>query len=427
MTNQLRFCSAILSVIILLFSSCSKDDDYVDPRVVIYEDGSTSNGSHFTAIDDRTFYLDDIKYYVMDGYINVAGYDEVGFKGKAKIVPYINYMYSDYEVLRIAQYAFKRCPVLTEVIIPNSIKEIGLFAFYGCRNLTSITIPSSVTSIMDGAFRGCESLETIIISEDNEKYDSRDRCNSIIETKTNNLLFGCSNSTIPNTVKRIEQEAFYGNTELSNITIPNSVTSIGSYAFSGCRGLTSITIPDSITEIDERTFYNCTGLTNITLPDSLITIRTCAFMGCKALSSITIPNSVKTIESEAFGGCSSLTSINIPDGVTTINQSTFYECSNLTSITIPNSVKTIGADAFAWCSNLTDITIPNSVTFIGEFAFYRCKNLTAIHCLSTTPPDINSYSFDADSFSKITIYVPKGTLDAYKNSYWQRFENIVEE
>ena len=34
---------------------------------------------------------------------------------------------------------------------------------------------------------------------------------------------------------------------------------------------------------------------------------------------------------------------------------------------------------------------------------------------------------DDNTYSSATLYVPSGCLNAYKESYWKRFTNIVEE
>ena len=64
----------------------------------------------------------------------------------------------------IYEQAFKGCTSLTSVNNPDSVTKIGWEAFADCTNLTSITIPDSVTRIEYDAFRGCTSLETINVS-----------------------------------------------------------------------------------------------------------------------------------------------------------------------------------------------------------------------------------------------------------------------
>ena len=135
-------------------------------------------------------------------------------------------------VTRIGDSAF-RLTDLNSVTIPESVTSIGAAAFYGCDGLTSVTIPNSVTSIGEEAFYGCR-LTSIVVNGNNSKYDSREDCNAIIETKSNKLLLGCKNTIIP-----------------------ESVTSIGNYAFSGCYDLISITIPNSVTSIGNSAFYAC--------------------------------------------------------------------------------------------------------------------------------------------------------------------------
>ena len=148
-----------------------------------------------------------------------------------------------------------------------------------------------------------------------------------------------------------------------------------------------------------------------------------AFYENENLLNIILPNSVTTIGNGAFYGCSGLTSITIPNSVTSIGNVAFYYCDGLTSITIGNSVTSIGDMAFAYCSGLTSVTIPNSVTSIGEFAFDDCSGLTYIYMKASTPAKIE----ERLGCENATLYVPKGSLEAYKAADgWKKFKNIQE-
>ena len=191
-------------------------------------------------------------------------------------------------------------------VIPNTVTTIEEGAFDRCYGLNSITIPNSVKSIGVGTFAGCNSLTSIIVESGNTVFDSRDNCNAIIHTASHELIAGCKNTVIPNSVTSIGVGAFSGCRDLTSITIPNSVTSIGLGAFAGCNSLTSVNFGNSLTTIGSAAFFTCDGLTSVTIPNSVITIGEQAFCDCNDLISVTIPNSVTSIGDGAFAGCTKL-------------------------------------------------------------------------------------------------------------------------
>ena len=364
-------------------------------------------------------------------------------------------------VTAIGEGAFSYCSGLKSATIPNSVTSIGNAAFRGCSGLTSLTIPNSVTSIGYEAFCGCKGLTSVTIP------------NSV--TSFGNAAFrGCSgltSVTIPNSVTSIGDEAFCECSGLTSVTIPNSVTSIGYEAFCGCKGLTSVTIPNSVTSFDDRAFYSCSGLTSVTIGNSVTSIGDEAFLGCSGLTSVTIGNSVTSIGDEAFDGCSGLTSVTIPNSVTSIGNAAFRDCSGLTELDL-NNVANIGWDAFEGCSSLKSLSILKAsklgastfdgcnaietlvlpykwgadfkmelrsttqlrTLYIGENTasipnktFVNNKNLFEVYSNAATPPSIGTATFGSESYSYATLYVPQGSVDAYKAATgWSKFEDIQE-
>ena len=97
---------------------------------------------------------------------------------------------------KIKKDAFYDCEDLTSVFIPESVTEIGEAAFERCVGLTEIAIPVSVKKIGQAAFSRCANLTKFSVAEDNLKYDSRDNCNAIIDSKHNTLAVGCASRTV---------------------------------------------------------------------------------------------------------------------------------------------------------------------------------------------------------------------------------------
>ncbi|MCQ2288181.1 MAG: Ig-like domain-containing protein [Muribaculaceae bacterium] len=270
---------------------------------VTYTDRSSSNyngGSGNLKIPERVYYNG--KYYTVTAIGNEAFDGCSGFTGELNIPNSVTvigrYTFNrcsgltsvtiGNSVTSIEDYAFMYCHGLTGSLnIPNSVTSIGNSAFYNCSGFTgslnipnsvtsiggsafsgcsgfngSLTIPNSVTSIGSYAFGGCNRLNCITVDLGNNKYDSRNNCNAIIETTTNTLLYGCKNTTIPNSVTSIGNSAFMGCKDLTNVIIPNSVTSIGKEAFC-VSDLTRVTIGNSVTSIGWWAFENCFSLADV--------------------------------------------------------------------------------------------------------------------------------------------------------------------
>ena len=302
---------------------------------------------------------------------------------------------NEYTVTGIGRQAFVECHFLPAVTIPNTVTSIGGGAFDQCRSLTSIVIPSSVIDIKGNPFLFCTSLASIVVESGNPAYDSRDNCNAIINSTTNELMVGCMSTVIPNTVTSIYSEAFYG-----------------------CGGLQSIIIPKSVTHIEENPY------------------KTRPFMVCQNLSEIAVEEGnpvydsrdncnaiIKTATNELLVGSNSTV---IPSSVTAIGFGAFNCRIGINTISIPEAVARIDSFAFSSCDGLYSITIPEGVKFIGQDAFARLKNLKKVKSKIKEPFAIDKTAFEGLP-DNAALFVPAGTKEKYESlEGWKVFKTISE-
>ena len=208
-------------------------------------------------------------------------------------------------VTTVGYGAFQYCAGYDgDLIIGNAVTTIEDYAFNSCDGMTGILhIPSNVQSIGGNSFGYC-AFSGIVIDPENSVYDSRNDCNAIIETSTNELITGCKNSVIPNTVTSIGYCAFRGVQGLTSIEIPNSVTYIGENAFAFCYDMTGdLTIPNSVETIDAGAFFYCQGFGGtLTIGESVTFIGDQAFRNCSGFTgAVTLATTPPTLGDELGG------------------------------------------------------------------------------------------------------------------------------
>ncbi len=290
-------------------------------------------------------------------------------------------------------------------VTDNTSKSAEVVSDY--YNVTTITIPENVTY---------NNVTYTVTAIGNRAFQS---CSRLISIK------------LPNTLETIGTEAFDECNALKSIEIPNSVSSIGKSAFTFCESLASVKLPNSLRAIPSQAFDNCYSLTEINLPETLEQIGSKAFYKTK-LTSVIIPEKVTTIEAYTFCNCADLVSVKLPANLTTILDRGFAATS-IKEISLPNSLETLDVYAFNACRELRSVYIPDRVTSISDYAFQACDSLREFHIGRANPLPINDAVFGTNSNRtpfdvQATLFVPKGSIDLYKNTnVWSNFANIVEE
>ena len=105
---------------------------------------------------------------------------------------------------------------------------------YENKNIKKVVIKKGVTAIADFAFKGCKKLKEIILPSTLKKIGAY----AFEECPIKNI-------TIPKSVKSIEPGAFAGSS-IKSITIPKTVKKLGEGVFGDCKKLESITMPGNI-------------------------------------------------------------------------------------------------------------------------------------------------------------------------------------
>lgn len=173
--------------------------------------------------------------------------------------------------------------------------------------------------------------------------------------------------TLPDTVTRIGERAFYTCTAMKSIDLPPTITAISGYAFVSCTALEEITIPASVTSIGEDAMFNCTALQNIRVESGNQNFKDVNGVlyskdGSRLISyprgrsgNAVVPAGVSTLELGAFANCINLSKITISDAVVNIPDYTFYNCSSADTIVLGSNIRSIGMGAFHGCVNLKDV------------------------------------------------------------------------
>jgi|GEM_PF-924975 len=258
-------------------------------------------------------------------------------------------------VTAIAPGAFKGCKLITELVIPETVRSVGDDAFDHCSALTSLTFPKNIT--LPPVEEGKYDIEYhYFYDESNGIEDLFDGCTSLMEIQFDpeDTQYFVSDGCI---YSRNPQKLIYVPETAGSLTILDGTTSIAKCAVESCNQITTYTgIPESVTYIGERAFYG-SGLQNIVLPENITGIGTYAFASMPHLESVVLPEGMEVIPNNLFGGDIALRSVTIPSTVTRISSEAFWNCQSLCGIVIPASVKEIYNNVFHY-------TDPN-----GEYAW----------------------------------------------------------
>ena len=250
----------------LIFQAFKKNEEVIPQYDITSTYNVTSTTSptqlcHSSAISYFTeMYIDGVKIDVASGYtFNTTGEHIVQYMLADKTTIGDNaffgcfnlkYVTINDSVETISYRSFFNCNKLTSVTIGSGVKTIGNQVFWNCVSLKSIDIPSSVKTIGSSALGSCTSLTSVTIPSSVTSIGNDAFIDSLIHT--DNFINNSSATGYPwgaIIYDTVQDDGLYINgttvvkcrQDATNVTIPVSITKIKNKAFYDCRSLNEIT------------------------------------------------------------------------------------------------------------------------------------------------------------------------------------------
>ncbi len=217
-------------------------------------------------------------------------------------------------VKEINEFAFGGCTALTELKIGKSVEMIERVAFGGCTNLNEVEILNEEVSVDETAFGGCDALATVKIGK-NITITYGEETGEIRISDVSKLL----TSQACRILAPAAYHVYVDGKLLTELVIPDGITEIPrgtkdayGYMFGFCSGwigLESVTIPGTVERISDWAFYRCESLKNLIIGEGVKEIGSYAFGYCDGLTSVTFPASVNCVCGGVFAWCDNLSSV----------------------------------------------------------------------------------------------------------------------
>jgi hypothetical protein len=194
--------------------------------------------------------------------------------------------------------------LITDLVVPEDVTEMGAHSFEGYKNLRSVVFHKGISTIHKSAFLNCSNL--------------------------------------------------------THVTFADKVEYIGPYTFDGTPWYENK--PDGEFYIG-KLFYKYKGEmpsgTSIVIKDGTETICHSAFDGCKELASITLPSSLVHIHDYAFNGCDNLKEVHCKSITPPSINSSYNNFHNDAVIYVPKGTQDAYKEASPLFENVTEVTFGN--------------------------------------------------------------------
>ena len=197
-----------------LMSSCSYDNEIVDPNLTFYDlgDGTLGVAGH-ELIGNEDTSLSISPYPINNTVKEISIPEKVSDKTITKIMPWGFSNYLSLEKIELpetitefADYSFQNCHKLAEINLPDNLHTLGKDCFLNCNNLNLSTIDNSC-EYLGSSNNPYKFLVKTIYDTNNTVYTVHEGCevmlSKCIDDNTITTLI------LPESLKKIHKQAFY--------------------------------------------------------------------------------------------------------------------------------------------------------------------------------------------------------------------------
>lgn len=379
------------------------------------------NHKHLAVVMPQVWYLNPDGSYVSTWssefpykYSSVVIPDSVSFwkTGQGEYTRYSGSPVSDwdkytYPVEIVGDYCFRGAKYLQSVTIPSTVYRIGMEVFEYAEKLFTLNIPNSVKEVGWLAFARSGLKEVVIPASSSNWLES-----DAAFQENENLV----KATFAKGTTAIQDRIFFGCTALRIIDIPDEVEYIGPGAFAGCEALTELKLPASLKILNNRLFRGC-PIRALEIPAGVQEIEGSALLGTN-IGKLTVNPANRVFDSRE--NC---------NAIVRTADNTIVAAAN--GAFIPASIDSVAEEAFNELDGIRSLTLPANLMHVAYGGFMNLSNLTLLTSHIEKPAGVlEDGAFDSwwDSpCEKATLYVPAGTLAAYRaDEQWNKFKNIIE-
>lgn len=319
--------------------------------------------------------------------------------------------------------SFYCCEHLRDIIMPDSLTDIGHRTFSACIFLDSIVIPAKVRSVHPTFALATHRLKRFVVDSRNGHFKAD---SGVLYTKSGRTLRSIPHSLpqdtlflpeIVDSVGELVCAHWYGN-ECAHPGLWDTLPSV----------IRHMVFNPGLEYLSKNAFHQVPFKTAANFGRTHVTdIPYCCFSFSR-IEGIELPGELTTIGDYAFSGCGFLDSVRFcGSAVTSIGKGVFGHCYALDSLDLSaqTRLRTISRCLCGSCTSLRSVRLPNGIDSIGDSAFFNCPALNLIEVPVLEPVPINKSVFDGVDKATCRLVVPSSSIARYRSApFWREFLNV---